>query len=321
MPEFATETKSASRVLQPKEQMDIAFSAPNPGIITMIAARRVACWTRRAAVGRSFVQARSCRLQRGRTKDNTIIEFPNDINSSSILFSLENANNAHPSGFLRFVMKFEETGKEILGTFDSQLSATQLTLDLGLEARDGQISYRTSGVRAQFDFEMNVLSIIPDFVLNALFNFRDRLREAVEKKAKEAFQAEATRKALSDTVMTFIQPALGAKRARGFGEGEKQCSESEVLPRLIRGAASTRRRPISAQSPTFGRRLCPGCEARERLPLCRARSPRPISVREWFSRRFLNPYARSGIRRGTRSLDRLGVCNVLAELPVRRARP
>lgn len=136
-----------------------------------------------------------------------IREYPNDINSSDIAFSLENAAPGYSNGFMRLAVEFEEEGKEILGTWHGHLSNMKLLIELGLGVQDSKITYHNVDVSFLFDIDMLG---VPDWIADALFGYKKKIQRTVQNTVRQIFQNEQTRRNLSNALMQEITPALGS---------------------------------------------------------------------------------------------------------------
>jgi hypothetical protein len=137
----------------------------------------------------------------------TIKEYPNDINSSGITFSLENATSGYSNGLMRLVVQFEEHGREILGTWHGHMSNIRLTIDLGLSVQNGKISYYNVGVSLSFNLDMLG---IPDWLADPIFGYKGDIQRTVKEKIRTVFQKEAMRQAFSDAITKKVSPFLGS---------------------------------------------------------------------------------------------------------------
>jgi hypothetical protein len=135
--------------------------------------------------------------------DMTITERVNDINSESITSSLRNAAAGILNGAIRLVIMFEESGREIVGTFAANMSGMKLTVDLPLIARSGKISYDTSQVVTDFQANVDLVNA-PDFVLDPIFGYSKQIRGTVEQRVKSMFGQPATRDAFEKGIGSVI---------------------------------------------------------------------------------------------------------------------
>jgi len=144
--------------------------------------------------------------------DITIRERANNINSKDITFSLNNPVSGYSNGFIRLVITFEEVGKEILGTFDCHLSNMILTIDLGLESRNYQISYNRYNVNVTFSCNVNIVNV-PDFleehVLDPILGYTDTIEQEVRNKVRVVFERESTRQAFATAITNQMSSILG----------------------------------------------------------------------------------------------------------------
>jgi len=136
-----------------------------------------------------------------------IVEFVDDVNTNGLTFSLENAAVGFANGFMRLVATFEEAGREIRGTFAAQLSDMKLTVDLGLTALAGRVSY--GNVRTRFDTDVDLVGL-PDFILDPIFQYSDQIRNLVENETRKAFDSAAIRQAITAAIASTIAPLLPA---------------------------------------------------------------------------------------------------------------
>lgn len=142
-----------------------------------------------------------------------IIQYPNDINSNNITFLLENATSKYIDGFIRLIIEFEESGTEILGTYSIEVRDMKLTIDLGLEVKDGRVSYYINHVRVNFSFDMDIENIpgeILEWYVDLIVDYEDRLKKAVENKVQSVFNKETTQRAFSDAITGQITRYLGS---------------------------------------------------------------------------------------------------------------
>ena len=145
--------------------------------------------------------------------DIEIRERVNDINSQSVTFSLKNASSQYANGHMEFKVKFEESGKEVLGTFHAHLSNMNLTIKLGFATRIRKISYNTNNIRTNFPCNMNIVGVpdfIEDYVLDPIIGYTEEIRNTVESAVKNIFASASMRNAFENAIMAKVSPFLGA---------------------------------------------------------------------------------------------------------------
>jgi len=144
--------------------------------------------------------------------DININEKVNDINSKDITFSLNNPVSGYSKGFIRLVITFEEEGTEIQGTVDCQMRNMELTIDLGLETRNYQISYSRYNVNVTFSCNVDI-GYVPDFleeyVLDPIFGYTNTIEQEVRNKVRAVFERESTRQAFATAITNQMSSILG----------------------------------------------------------------------------------------------------------------
>jgi hypothetical protein len=145
--------------------------------------------------------------------DIKITERVNDIHSQSVSFSLQNATAAYANGSMRLGVKFEEAGKEIVGTFNGDMKKMDLTVNLGLETYNRMISYNTTNVGVSFPCEVDIAGIpdaIERWVLDPILGYTDKVRSGVVNAVKSVFAGASMRSAFSTAIMDKVGPFLGS---------------------------------------------------------------------------------------------------------------
>jgi hypothetical protein len=139
-----------------------------------------------------------------------IVEFPNDISSSSTQFALVNSSEKSPSGALRLSLGFEEAGREMLGTFQADLNDVQVSIELPLDVEDHKLTY--SLVRATCFLKADVTRL-PDGILTAVFHYLETLERRVVEAVEETFDCADVRMAIANGLTAALAPLLGANNA------------------------------------------------------------------------------------------------------------
>jgi len=145
--------------------------------------------------------------------DIRIRERANSINSRQVSAELLNPTTGFANGSMRLTATFEESGREILGTFDCQMRNMKITVDLGLEARDHKISYNRAHVPVNFTFNINVIGVpnwVERYVLDPIIGYSRAIEREVERRVRAVFESESTRRAISNAITNIVAPLLGA---------------------------------------------------------------------------------------------------------------
>jgi hypothetical protein len=142
--------------------------------------------------------------------DITINEHINHINSTSSTLSFKNPSQEYVHGSMQFLIKFEASGHEILGTVPAHLKKMNLALSLGMETQQYRITYNTGNVDAQFPCEVD-LGNIPDWAQDPLIGYSKRIRKTVERVVENAFTRSSTRDAITNAIHKKVSPLLGPK--------------------------------------------------------------------------------------------------------------
>ena len=139
--------------------------------------------------------------------DIHIVEQITDIRSNSVRLRLLPGSVANPGGTLRLEIGFEEDGPEIIGSFPINLRRMKLLIELDLGITDNRISY--NNVRSTFDFDVDIQPL-PVWMYNPLFDFRDRLQEAVCEGVRSGFADVDTCEAITKGFGQGLEAILGA---------------------------------------------------------------------------------------------------------------
>lgn len=97
-------------------------------------------------------------------------------------------------------------GLELVGSFDMQISDMRLDVELELAVVDNRLTY--DEVRTAFDCKTD-LAGLPDWLLNPIFHYREKIREAVAKGVLAAFEDENARTAIGNGLHSALQVMLG----------------------------------------------------------------------------------------------------------------
>ncbi|MFN0105946.1 MAG: hypothetical protein ACKV2U_28150 [Bryobacteraceae bacterium] len=136
-----------------------------------------------------------------------VVEQVTDVASNSFRLRLLPGSVANPGGTLRLEMGFEEDGTELIGSFPVHLAGMKLLVELDLGIADSRISY--NNVRATFDFDVDIQPL-PVWMYNPMFDFQDRLQEAVCAGVRAAFADIDTCEAIAMGFESGLEIVLGA---------------------------------------------------------------------------------------------------------------
>jgi len=136
-----------------------------------------------------------------------IVEQVADISSDSLRLRLLPGSVANPGGTLRLEIGFEEEGPELIGSFPIHLARMKLLIELDLGITDNRISY--NNVRATFDFDVDIQPL-PVWMYNPMFDFRDRLQDAVCEGVRAAFGDIDTCEAVTIGFALGMESVLGS---------------------------------------------------------------------------------------------------------------
>ena len=136
-----------------------------------------------------------------------IVEQVADIGSNSFRLRLLPGSVANTGGTLRLEFGFEDDGPELIGSFPIHLARIKLLIELDLGITENRISY--NNVRATFDFDVDIQPL-PVWMYNPMFDFRDRLQEAVCEGVRAAFADVETCEAITNAFAHGMEPVLGA---------------------------------------------------------------------------------------------------------------
>ena len=129
------------------------------------------------------------------------------IASDTVRLRLLPGSVANPGGTLRLEIGFEEKDEELIGSFPIHFARIKLLIELDLGVCENRISY--NNVRATFDFDVDIQSL-PVWMYNPIFDFRDRLQEAVCAGIRAAFTDVDTCEALTSGLEQGLESVLGA---------------------------------------------------------------------------------------------------------------
>jgi hypothetical protein len=135
-----------------------------------------------------------------------VVERVTDIESRMPRLRLLPGSVANQGGYLRFELGFEEDGVELAGSFPIHLANMKLMVELDLGVAANRLSY--SNVRVSFDFDVD-LQALPVWLYNPLFDFRDRLQEAVRSGVREAFADVETVEAVAAGMERALETVVG----------------------------------------------------------------------------------------------------------------
>lgn len=142
--------------------------------------------------------------------DITVTERVEDFNSSDIVCTLVNGNAQFPNGSVMVEIPFEEGGTEIHGTFHAELKRPVLRVQLGIEVRDGMISYSTSNIVTDFSCGVDV-SNAPGWletIIRQFYDYVDAVRHAVEAGVRNALADAQLRKSFAEKLNRSLPAAL-----------------------------------------------------------------------------------------------------------------
>jgi hypothetical protein len=129
------------------------------------------------------------------------------ISSNSLRLRLLPGSVANPGGTLRMEIGFEEQDEELIGSFPVHFTRMKLLVELDLGVVESRVSY--NNIRVSFDFDVDIQPL-PLWMYNPMFDFHDRLQEAVSAGIRAAFSDIDTREALSNGFQQGLEPVLGA---------------------------------------------------------------------------------------------------------------
>jgi hypothetical protein len=136
-----------------------------------------------------------------------IVEQINDINSNAVRLRLLPGSAANPGGTLRLEIGFEEDGDELIGSFPIHFARMKLLVELDLGCVDRRISF--NNVRVTFDMDVDIQPL-PDWMFNPVFDFQDRLQEAVRDGIRTAFEDVDTCEAITVGFERGMETVLGS---------------------------------------------------------------------------------------------------------------
>lgn len=131
----------------------------------------------------------------------------NSISSNAFRLRLLPGSLANPGGTLRMEIGFEERGVELVGSFPIHMARMRLIVEMDLASLENRIAF--SNVRVTFDCDANTQSL-PVWICNPIFDFQERLREAVRSSVRAAFEEEETAAALANGFERGMESVLGA---------------------------------------------------------------------------------------------------------------
>lgn len=140
--------------------------------------------------------------------DVDLVEQLHDIASNSVRLRLLPGSVANPGGTLRMEFGFEEDGPELIGSFPIHLARMKLLIELDLGITENRISY--NNVRTTFDFDVDIQPL-PVWMYNPIFDYRDRLQEAVCAGIREAFSDIDTAEAVTLGIASGLETVMGAE--------------------------------------------------------------------------------------------------------------
>ncbi len=158
-----------------------------------------------------------------------IVEQVSDIGSHSPRLRLLPGSVANPGGYLRLELGFEEDGVELSGSFPIHLARMKLVLELDLAITANRLSY--NNVRVTFDFDVDIQPL-PVWMYNPIFDFRDRLQEAVCAGVRSAFNDVETCEAMTIGIERSLETILGP----GARAATVQMENGQVSLGLFRNA-------------------------------------------------------------------------------------
>jgi len=138
--------------------------------------------------------------------DIHIVEQVTDIRSNFVRIRLLPGSVANPGGTLRMEIGFEEEGPEIIGSFPVLMRRMKLLIELDLGIAENRISY--NNVRSTFDCDVDIQPL-PVWMYNPMFDFRDRLQEAVCEGARSGFADIDTCEAIAGAFVVALEAVLG----------------------------------------------------------------------------------------------------------------
>jgi len=135
-----------------------------------------------------------------------IVEQVTDISSNSMRLRLLPGSVANPGGTLRLEAGFEEDGDELIGSFPIHLARMKLLVELDLGCSENRISF--NNVRVTFDCDADIQPL-PVWMLNPIFDYQERLQEAVRAGVRAAFEDIDTREAVTVGFERGMESVLG----------------------------------------------------------------------------------------------------------------
>ena len=135
-----------------------------------------------------------------------IVEQVAGIGGTLLRLRLLPGSVANTGGTLRLEFGFEDDGPELIGSFSIHLARIKLLVELDLGITENRIS--CNNVRATFDFDVDIQPL-PVWMYNPLFDFRDRLQEAVREGVRAAFAGVEICEAITNGFAHGMESVLG----------------------------------------------------------------------------------------------------------------
>lgn len=135
-------------------------------------------------------------------------EKVSDLNDRNVrLLSLQDSSSRYPNGAVAVRIEFEEEGTEITGTFHGDMIDPALEVTMGLEARDGTVSYNPASVSVVSSFRVNWHGIAHalERIIKQLHNFNGDIERRVEGATAHAFGTDEFRQLISTALTRTLQ--------------------------------------------------------------------------------------------------------------------